>query len=1176
MVLGLRSKNRKGNSIRVDYIVYVKEINPWTPLRSAQSILLQWENGDQSSGSLGSSIGNGKLEFSESFRLPVTLCQEASRKSTGRASFQKNFLEFYLYEPRKDMVAKGQLLGSAVVNLADYGIIKETITISTPVNLKRSSRNREKPVLYLNIQPFDKDSSSSSIKGSLSNEVSLDKDGSESVSELINEGNDKELEIASFTDDDYDDDDFSSHSSQTITSSVFDPSRESHSQHDKNGSESANGGIGRLELTLPSGGTRANPGVSAVVEAFKQVNGNTSSSSSIDLSSNLENPVNDLVGKVASSEACVTIPVGMNLDHVKDQDSHTNREGDGKVWRHDQSNVAGSLSSISHVGHWKGNREKTTVGNELDGQILDTEKHSLQDRLGFRLPQDSTREQIKFSNTFASSRTATKVLGGFIANDGEKHVTPAQLHFDMSKTDEPSKKIQFEEMVKENDIPEKIPNDTISDTLSEREEAVNCFSNSKDESGESYGLINKTQLMEKAKENGTPEKIHFGSTTETHDEIKENANSDSDGNIDLESKIDIPEKIPSYTYTTGDTLSERDETTNSFSNSKAESGESYGLQNKSQFMEKAKENDIPEKIHIGSKTDTHNESEENANRDSYGNIELESKIDIPGKIPNDTASDTLGENEETANSFSNSQVESGKSYGLPDKTQLMEKAKENDIPEKIHNGSTTDKSNESEGNVNSFYNGNIELEFKIEMLEEELREAAVLEASLYSVVAEHGSSTNKVHAPARRLSRFYLHACKASSQEKKASAARAVVSGLVLVSKACGNDVPRLTFWLSNSIVLRAIVSQATGEMQLFSGVSLNCSSRGKVSEDTSPLDKEERNSMDGFDDWVDPQTFLLALEKFEAWIFSRIIESVWWQTLTPRMQSAAARSSSSRKTSTRRYGLGDQEQGNFSVELWKKAFKDACERLCPIRACGHECGCLVVLAKLVIEQLVGRLDVAMFNAILRESAEEMPTDPVSDPISDSKVLPIPSGKSGFGAGVQLKNAVGNWSRWLTDLFGIDDIDGPEDSNEAGDDKNAGCEASFKAFGLLNALSDLMMLPSEMLVDRSTRKEVCPKFSVALISRVLNNFVPDEFNPNPVSDAVFEALDEDLSEAGEDSITNYPCMATPIVYSPPSAASLTSIIVDIGSQAMQRSRSSVLRKSYTSCCIMLLSFFCWS
>lgn len=58
------------------------------------------------------------------------------------------------------------------------------------------------------------------------------------------------------------------------------------------------------------------------------------------------------------------------------------------------------------------------------------------------------------------------------------------------------------------------------------------------------------------------------------------------------------------------------------------------------------------------------------------------------------------------------------------------------------------------------------------------------------------------------------------------------------------------------------------------------------------------------------------------------------------------------------------------------------------------------------MEQLVARLDVAMLNAILRESADEIPTDPVADPISDASVLPIPAGKLSFGAGAQLKNVV--------------------------------------------------------------------------------------------------------------------------------------------------------------------------
>lgn len=58
------------------------------------------------------------------------------------------------------------------------------------------------------------------------------------------------------------------------------------------------------------------------------------------------------------------------------------------------------------------------------------------------------------------------------------------------------------------------------------------------------------------------------------------------------------------------------------------------------------------------------------------------------------------------------------------------------------------------------------------------------------------------------------------------------------------------------------------------------------------------------------------------------------------------------------------------------------------------------------MEQCIARLDVAMFNAILRESADDIPSDPISDPISEPKALPIPPGKSSFGAGARLKTVV--------------------------------------------------------------------------------------------------------------------------------------------------------------------------
>ncbi|KAK9698281.1 hypothetical protein RND81_08G093200 [Saponaria officinalis] len=470
-----------------------------------------------------------------------------------------------------------------------------------------------------------------------------------------------------------------------------------------------------------------------------------------------------------------------------------------------------------------------------------------------------------------------------------------------------------------------------------------------------------------------------------------------------------------------------------------------------------------------------------------------------------------------------------------------------------------------------------ELERRIRVLETELREAAAMEVAVYSIAAEHGSSINKVHAPARRLCRLYL---QASNAMKRASAAQSMLSGLVTVAKACGNDVPRLTFWLSNCVVLRGIVSEAFEEEQL--PVSAGPFSDRKGIDDgtikatlkwkASSFEKQTNGDSQG---WGTPDKFLSCLERLESWIFSRIVESIWWQTLTPHMQSSAAKmvvdysscNRNSRRTSSSS-SSGNQEQVNISLQLWKRAFKDACERLCPVRSGGHDCGCLPVLAKLqIMEQCVARLDVAMLNAILRESTDDIPTDPVSDPISDAHVLPIPAGKSSFAAGAQLKNAIGNWSRLLADLFDIDDDDAPEDGMIDEDDLFE-MEPSFKPFHLLKSLSDLMMLPKDMLLSESVRKEVCPAFGAPLIKRVLDNFIPDEFCPDPIPDSVFEALDSEVIHAQEEGeIAHIPCTAPAVHYAPPSATSLIGIMggnSGTGTQSQLRRSASVRRRSNTS------------
>ncbi|MFS8017503.1 putative NT-type C2 domain-containing protein [Helianthus anomalus] len=434
------------------------------------------------------------------------------------------------------------------------------------------------------------------------------------------------------------------------------------------------------------------------------------------------------------------------------------------------------------------------------------------------------------------------------------------------------------------------------------------------------------------------------------------------------------------------------------------------------------------------------------------------------------------------------------------------------VIERFKNVGVHDRDNEMKDMISKVQ----QLEQRVQVLEGELTEAAAIEFSIYSVVAEHGSSIRKVHASARRLSRLYFHACKESSL-RRSNSAKSIVSGLILVAKACGNDVARLTFWLSNSVMLRAIIHKSIEKDTCLNGSRSDLHTTSNESDDT--------------------RVIISDLEKVESWMFSRIVESIWWQTLAPYMQSTTANgividcgSSKSCETTT-------------SFELWKTAFKDVCERICPVRAAGHNCGCLSVLSMLIMEQCVSRLDVAMFNAILRESGDEVPTDPVSDPISDSSVLPIPSGKASVGAGALLKRTIGNWSSWLTDLFGTP-----------------------ITFHLLTALSELMMLPKDMLLSNTIRSEVCPTFGVPLIKRIVDNFTPDEFCPDPLPEVVLEALDsEDLLESGEDCVMSLPCVAAPIVYHPPSASLIGCILGDDGSPArLSRSGSSILRKSNTS------------
>lgn len=91
--------------------------------------------------------------------------------------------------------------------------------------------------------------------------------------------------------------------------------------------------------------------------------------------------------------------------------------------------------------------------------------------------------------------------------------------------------------------------------------------------------------------------------------------------------------------------------------------------------------------------------------------------------------------------------------------------------------------------------------------------------------------------------------------------------------------------------MLREIISQAFGSSRQFSSVTRVAESNGsrKNSEGRSTTlkwkgssgSKQANGFMQFVNDWQETGTFTAALVKVESWIFSRIVESVWWQVKT-------------------------------------------------------------------------------------------------------------------------------------------------------------------------------------------------------------------------------------------------------------------------------------------------------
>ncbi|KAJ0987034.1 hypothetical protein J5N97_005390 [Dioscorea zingiberensis] len=101
---------------------------------------------------------------------------------------------------------------------------------------------------------------------------------------------------------------------------------------------------------------------------------------------------------------------------------------------------------------------------------------------------------------------------------------------------------------------------------------------------------------------------------------------------------------------------------------------------------------------------------------------------------------------------------------------------------------------------------------------------------------------------------------------------------------------------------------------------------------------------------------------------------------------------------------------------------------------------------------------------------------------------------------------------------------------------------------------------------QDTQKKICKSLGLSAVKRVLYNFKPDEFLPDPVPSGVLEELNREclLKSIKKDQIP-FPHPAAPVVYSPPSSTDVKEAVTEARSRTkLERNGSLVKWTGYAS------------
>ncbi|KAL0019458.1 hypothetical protein WJX77_004963 [Trebouxia sp. C0004] len=381
---------------------------------------------------------------------------------------------------------------------------------------------------------------------------------------------------------------------------------------------------------------------------------------------------------------------------------------------------------------------------------------------------------------------------------------------------------------------------------------------------------------------------------------------------------------------------------------------------------------------------------------------------------------------------------------------------------------------------------------QIESMVRELRTAAALEASVYLARSGKGNArrvkARSVHAPARRLARTTI---SLGPDEGIAFGLRAV-RAIEAAADGC-SDVIGMAYWWSNCIQLRWMLwAMCHG---------------GEMSEDGSIA--EEASGMDEFD-WV-MKVLVPPLRELEVYIFERLFRYLWQKALlesVKREPSGGPMFSPHMMTPTHK-----ASQHEDAIQRWLDALQDTHRTLMPAKQSATN-GHVTLLKQKMLTVILRRVDSVLFEKLTAGDANAM--SPSSRDVFssgwknsghqrnastssgagaeaplDPKLLPFSKGPLSFGVGVNLKMAVSRWTDW---------------AHDAGVREEKGVLEGYSFFPQLRATADLLMMPKEVLTDRTIRAEVLPGLSLGRICSLLERFQPDDFAADPLPKGLLTSL----------------------------------------------------------------------